>query len=451
MVTTASTASAGPALGPVRGTAMYVAAVLGPGILTLPALAAQKAGPAFLLALAALLALSAPLALTFAALGQHFPGRGLAQHVTGAFGERPGRIVAALFYLGVPPGVAALGLFGGGYLQSVVGGEHTALLVAAAFLLATWLLNGLGLRASATAQVALTGVLLLVVLVAVAAAVPHLDRGNFTPAAPHGWTALVPATFLLVWVLTGWEASANLAHALAPATLSRVVTGAVVMVAAAFVGLSVAITGVIGTAGLGNAPVADLLAETLGPAAVVVGVCLALVLTLGNMNAYVASLAAIGRTLPSARTVPGGPLTLPVLIALGSLLATSGARNQTALLVGVTAAAQVPVLVLAMAAGARLLPAGRARRTAVAATLATGLLLVPAGRYLAAPALIVAGVLVWELVSHRMARDAPASGQPAPARGVRLGHPLARRPCAAGQPSGPGPCAVDEFGAGRGS
>lgn len=53
-----------PSIGPVRGTAMYFAAVLGPGVLTLPALAAQQAGPAFLITLVALLALSAPLAST---------------------------------------------------------------------------------------------------------------------------------------------------------------------------------------------------------------------------------------------------------------------------------------------------------------------------------------------------------------------------------------------------
>jgi len=399
-VTAPSSPPTRPSLGPVRGTALYVAAVLGPGILTLPALAAQKAGPTFLLALVALLALSAPLALTFAALGGRFRGEGgLAQHVARAFGARSGRLVAALFYLGVPPGVAALGLFGGDYLQSVVGGAHTGLVVAASFIVATWSLNRAGLRASATVQVALTAVLLLVVLVAVVVAVPHLDSGNFTPVAPHGWAALVPASFLLVWVLTGWEASANLAHALPPASLSRVVTSAVLIVAAAFLGLSIAMIGVLGVDDLGDAPVADLLAETVGPAAVVIGVGLALVLTLGNMNAYVASLAALGATIPRARAVVGGPLTVPSLIALGSLLVTAGHDNPETLLVGVTAASQVPVLLLAVAAGARLLPRGSGRRSAVAATVATSLLLVPAGAYLLAPASILAGVLLWERVS----------------------------------------------------
>jgi amino acid efflux transporter len=398
---------------------MYVAAVLGPGVLTLPALAAQKAGPAFLITLVALLALSAPLAATFAALGRRFPtgGGGLAGHVTRAFGFRTGRAVAALFYLGVPPGVAALGLFGGGYLQAVVGGEHTALITATVLVAGTWALNGAGLRASATAQVALTGVLLVVVLVTVVIAVPHLDATNFAPVAPHGWTALVPATFLLVWVLTGWEASANLAAALPPAALRRVVASAVAIVAAAFLGLSLTMVGVVGVADLGAAPVAQLLQATLGPAAAVVGVSLAIVLTLGNMNAYVASLGALGASLPRARRLPGGPLTLPNVIALASLLLTSGRQDAETLLVGVTAASQVPVLLLALAAGARLLPRGPERRRALSATVATSVLLVPAGHYLIAPAVILAGVLAREYGTGRLR----TRRIPPPEAGTRLG------------------------------
>src|SRR4051812_35685063 len=58
------------------GAALYVGAVLGPGVLFLPALAARAAGPASILAWAALLALSAPLAVTFAALGVRHPEAG---------------------------------------------------------------------------------------------------------------------------------------------------------------------------------------------------------------------------------------------------------------------------------------------------------------------------------------------------------------------------------------
>ena len=69
-------------------TALYVGAVLGPGVLIVPALAAEAAGPASVLAWAALLALSAPLAMTFAALGVRYPeAGGTAAYARAAFGS----------------------------------------------------------------------------------------------------------------------------------------------------------------------------------------------------------------------------------------------------------------------------------------------------------------------------------------------------------------------------
>jgi amino acid efflux transporter len=49
-------------LGLVQGTALYIASVLGTGILVLPGLAAEAAGPASIVAVAAVLVLSIPLA-----------------------------------------------------------------------------------------------------------------------------------------------------------------------------------------------------------------------------------------------------------------------------------------------------------------------------------------------------------------------------------------------------
>ena len=60
----------------MQGAALYVGAVLGTGVIALPALAAEVAGPASLIAWAALVLLSAPLAATFAALGARYPDAG---------------------------------------------------------------------------------------------------------------------------------------------------------------------------------------------------------------------------------------------------------------------------------------------------------------------------------------------------------------------------------------
>jgi amino acid efflux transporter len=64
------------ALGVTRGAALYVGALIGPGVLLVPALAAQAAGAASIVDWGGLLVLSAPLAVTFAALCVRHPVAG---------------------------------------------------------------------------------------------------------------------------------------------------------------------------------------------------------------------------------------------------------------------------------------------------------------------------------------------------------------------------------------
>ena len=62
--------AAGGRIGLATASALYVAAVLGTGVLVLPGLAADAAGPASVLAVAVVLLLSIPLAGTFAEIGR---------------------------------------------------------------------------------------------------------------------------------------------------------------------------------------------------------------------------------------------------------------------------------------------------------------------------------------------------------------------------------------------
>ena len=73
--------------------ALYCGAVLGTGILVLPAVAAETAGPASLVAWVGLCLLSLPLALTFAALARREPvAGGFSAYIVRAFGPRWGAI-----------------------------------------------------------------------------------------------------------------------------------------------------------------------------------------------------------------------------------------------------------------------------------------------------------------------------------------------------------------------
>src|SRR5579859_4711028 len=65
-----------PNLTTARGAALYIGAILGPGLLLLPGLAAAEAGPASILAWLALLGLSGLFAAVFSALGRQVPSAG---------------------------------------------------------------------------------------------------------------------------------------------------------------------------------------------------------------------------------------------------------------------------------------------------------------------------------------------------------------------------------------
>src|SRR5258705_2912256 len=105
-----------------QGAALSIGAVLGTGVIALPGLAAQVAGPAALVAWLALIVLSAPLALTFAALGARYPDAGgVATYVGKAFGPRASAVVGWIFYAAVPVGALPPATFAGAYLTAGVG------------------------------------------------------------------------------------------------------------------------------------------------------------------------------------------------------------------------------------------------------------------------------------------------------------------------------------------
>src|SRR5919201_4395352 len=105
-----------------RGAALYVGALIGPGLLLVPSLAAQTAGPASIVAWAALLLLSAPLAITFAALGVRYPvAGGVSAYVREAFGDTAAAVTGIWFMTAVVIGGPAVALIGGHYVAGLAG------------------------------------------------------------------------------------------------------------------------------------------------------------------------------------------------------------------------------------------------------------------------------------------------------------------------------------------
>src|SRR5262249_32233665 len=121
-----------------RGAALYIGAILGPGLLLLPGLAAAEAGPASILAWLALLGLSGLFAAVFSALGRHIPSAsGVMGYVAAGLGPRAGRATGWIFLAGVVGGAPIVCLIGAGYLTQLTGGSQLARAAVAAALLLT--------------------------------------------------------------------------------------------------------------------------------------------------------------------------------------------------------------------------------------------------------------------------------------------------------------------------
>lgn len=431
-----------------QGAALSTGAVLGTGVIALPALAADIAGPASLLAWVGLVALSVPLAGAFAALGARYPDTGGVSHyVRVAFGARAAAVVGWCFFFAVPAGAPAAAMFGGAYVASVVGGGlRTTVLTAALLIAAAVAANAGGLRVSARLQLGLAALLVALLLTATVTALPHARLDNLHPFAPHGWQAVGPAAAVLVWGFAGWEAVTSLAADFRrPARdVPRATAVALVLVGVLYLGVATASVLVLGpAAGSSPAPLADLLAAGVGGPARLLTAIAAVLMTLGAMNAYFAGAARLGAALGRDEALPAwfargssaGEVPLRSLAVVAGLSAVALAGVVAAGLgprpsVLLTTGSFVLVYVLGTAAAVRLLPRRSwAHRGAVVALAAVSVLLVLTGVYVLWTLLVAAGALAYH---QRRTRTRPRRppGRPAPlSRGTqRAARPARRAP-----------------------
>ncbi len=413
-----------------QGAAVSIGAVLGTGVISLPALGAQVAGPVSLVAWAALVLLSVPLAMTFAALGARYPDAGgVSTYVRRAFGGRSAAVVGWTFYLAVPVGAPAAGLMAGAYVAAAFGGgTRTALITSAALIATVTAMNWFGLRISGRVQLVLAGTLATLLLVATIAAVPHLRLSNLEPFAPHGWSAVVPATAVLVWGFAGWEAMSSLAGEFRrpDRDVPRATAIALAVVGVLYLAVAGASLATLGPAtATTEAPLAELLATAFGGPVKTVTAVVALLLTLGAMNAYFASMAKLGAALARDGALPAwldkgtraGEIPRRSL-AVTSVLATTAVAVAAILglgtrqLVVATIGAFVIIYVLGSAAALRLLPRRTwAHRGAVVALASSLVLLTTVGPALLWPLGVAVAALAYRAWARRRG---PAAADPDP-------------------------------------
>ena len=375
----------------IRGASLYIGALLGPGLLLLPGLAAAEAGPASLVAWAGLLLLSALFAVVFAALGRSFPSAGgVAGYVKAGLGDRAGRAVGWMFLTGVITGAPFVCLIGAAYVTALTGGGRLASAgVAALLLLAVLVLASRGLRASSGAQLLLVGLLVAVVAVAVAGSATSARSANWAPFAPHGWLAIGHAAATLMFSFVGWEAVAPLTSRFKdPARqLPRVVAITLVVTSVLYLSLATATIAVLGRNADTLVPLAALLRTAAGPAGTACAAAAAVVLTLGTTNAYLNGAATMARDLSRKSSATLFPAIALVGVALVTLYGFG--LVSPASLIAIPTTLLLAVYLGCMAAAARLLR-GPGRWAALPATAVVLVMLGFCGWALATPAAIAA-------------------------------------------------------------
>lgn len=198
----------------VQGSAMAVGAVLGSGILILPAITAEQAGPASISAWLLMSLLAFPLTITLGRLGSQYPhAGGIVEYSRLAFGPTPGRITAWLFLGTIPIGVPIIALVGANYTAGTFDFPPWSIPVMAFVMLTTSLaLHWRGVNVASWAQILVLALIAALMVLAIGAAAPHIRMAAYYPVAPHGWLMAAKSAVEIFWCFVGWEMVGHLAE-----------------------------------------------------------------------------------------------------------------------------------------------------------------------------------------------------------------------------------------------
>ena len=406
--------------------ALYVSSVLGSGVLVLPGLAANFAGPASLIAWVALSVASYPFAYTFASLSARRPeSGGVYAFAKEAFGLHVATVTGWLFALWFITGAPAVTLIAASYVGfalPLTSGETFA--VAACIIVVAFLVNYRGIVFSNRVQLAIVGTIVALLLSAVAVSSGAVRLASFTPLAPHGYLAIGTAAALIFWSYLGYENVSNVAEEFRDPErdFMRSIAISVILVGVLYTAVAFVTVGTLAyEAGGSVAPFAAIFAKVLGHYGRVGTAVLAVFIIFGASNAYTAGMSRVlyavarDRGLPqafdhvNARTgIPDRSLMLLsgsalVMVAVYYLLHVD---LKTALLI--PSGAAILVYIVGSAAGVRLLRDRGAKRALPWISLAMSVAVLPFLGALSLAALLTGAAA---LLYSRFARPRATSSQ----------------------------------------
>jgi amino acid efflux transporter len=271
--------------------ALYMSSVLGSGVLVLPGLAAQIAGPASLVAWVALSLISYPLAYTFASLSARKPeSGGVYSFARESLGPGAANAVGWLFILWYVTGAPVVTVIAASYLAYAFPLTRTEIFLIAGFLtLGAFLVNYRGIIVSSRVQLAVIIAIVGLLVTAVVASAPSVNPANFTPFFPNGYIPIGVSAALIFWSYLGYENVSNVAEEFKnpEKDFHRSVFFSVIVIGLLYISVAVATIGTRAYAAGGRiAPFAVILSNALGIYGAIGTAILAVIIIFGTMNAY---------------------------------------------------------------------------------------------------------------------------------------------------------------------
>lgn len=288
---------------------MYVGSVLGSGILVIPAIAANIAGPASLVAWLLLALLSYPIGYTFSVLASSYPDAGgLSTLVKRALGWSMGTIAGWLFVFSFLVSSPIVALIAASYVIVTIGLSSSLLYpIAFLFMTITILINVMGIEMGSRAVSLVLGSVLVLLFVVVALTLPHVQLSNFSPFAPKGWFAVGTVGVIIFWSFVGYENVPHMSEEFKNPTRDFHLC---VALSVAVMGLLYVLTSfaTIGTGIYFNqslyAPVAVMFSRSLGGSSAVVILFLALTTSYVTLTAYTIGASRLVYALARDRSLP---------------------------------------------------------------------------------------------------------------------------------------------------
>jgi amino acid efflux transporter len=390
--------------------AIYVSSLLGSGIFVIPGLAARIAGPASIVSWILLSLASYPFAYTFAKLSARQPeSGGIYAFARDGIGRGAAAATAWLFLAWAVLGAPAATVAAASYLAFVFPLTRLDIyLVAASILIAAFVVNYIGIRFSGRVQVATVAAILVALAIAVVASAPRIAPANYAPFLPNGAASIGTAAALIMWSYLGYENTSNVAEEFRnpERDFHRSVVISVLLISGLYLAVAVVTVGTGAyTVGGGATPFAAMMSDAFGASAGTIVALLAVFVTFGTVNAYVAGMARVyyaaardgvfPKTLATVdrRTgVPHHSLVFLIVLVLLSLLGFYILNVDFVTAFLMASGAAVFTYVIGSAAGIRLLKERGMRRILPWISLAVSVALLPFIGILLVASLAIAGV-----------------------------------------------------------